>query len=133
MPSSSKPAELTQELFNDYNTELQGAALKATRNAVFLPADLAFYRSIDRGIAKNLDASSSRVLSLANRLLDLVSTAESAKSNYKGKGRLEHDDITDNFRSSIVDSMDQLLERAVSTLAACEICNLRSCTGYMFG
>lgn len=113
MSPSQKPPELTQELFNTYNTELQCAALKATRNAVFLPADLAFYRSLDRGIAKDLDASSSRVLSLANRLIDLVSTADSAKSKSKGKARLEHDDIADNFRSSVVDSMDQLLERAV--------------------
>lgn len=115
MPPSQRPPELTQELFNTYNTELQGAALKATRNAVFLPADLAFYRSLDRGIAKDLDASSSRVLSLANRLIDLVSTADNAKSKSKGKARLEHDDIADNFRSSVVDSMDQLLERAVRT------------------
>lgn len=114
MAQSSRTPELTQELFNTYNTELQGAALKATRNAVLLPQDLAFYRSLDRGIAKEVDACSSKVLSLANRLLDLTSTADDSKSRSKGKARLEHDDITDNFRSSVVDAMDQLLERAVS-------------------
>ncbi|KIP03738.1 hypothetical protein PHLGIDRAFT_77059, partial [Phlebiopsis gigantea 11061_1 CR5-6] len=112
MSSSSRPPELTQEQFDVYNTDLQATALKATRNAAFLPADLAFYRSLDRGIAKDLDASSARVLGLANRLLDLVSTADNSKSKAKGKGRLEHDDVTDNFRSAVVDSMDQLLERA---------------------
>lgn len=111
---SSRPPELTQDGFNAYNTELQTAALKATRNAAFLPADLGFYRSLDRGIAKDVDACSTRVLSLANRLLDLVATADTSKSKLKGKARLEHDDVTDNFRSSVVDAMDQLLERAVS-------------------
>ena len=116
MAQPSQPAELTQEGFDTYNTELQGAALKATRNAAFLPADLAFYRSLDRGIAKEIDACSSRVLTLTNRLLDLTATADNAKSRSKGKARLEHDDIADNFRSSVVDAMDQLLERAVSLL-----------------
>jgi exosome complex exonuclease RRP6 len=116
MAQSSRPAELTQELFDAYNTELQSTALKATRNAAFLPTDLAFYRSLDRGIAKEVDACSSRVLSLTNRLLDLVTTADNSKSKAKGKAKLEHDDITDNFRSSVVDAMDQLLERAVSSL-----------------
>lgn len=122
MSSSSRPPELTQEQFDVYNTDLQATALKATRNAAFLPADLAFYRSLDRGIAKDLDASSARVLGLANRLLDLVSTADNSKSKAKGKGRLEHDDVTDNFRSAVVDSMDQLLERAVrSSLIVCVV------------
>ncbi|GJE91818.1 Exosome complex exonuclease rrp6 [Phanerochaete sordida] len=112
MAQSSRPPELGQELFDTFNTELQGSALKATRNAVFLPQDLGFYRSLDRGIAKEVDACSSRVLSLTNRLLDLVSTGDSSSSRSKGKARLEHDDLTDNFRSSVVDAMDQLLERA---------------------
>ncbi|EKM49623.1 uncharacterized protein PHACADRAFT_166991 [Phanerochaete carnosa HHB-10118-sp] len=116
MAQSSRPPELSQEVFDTYNTELQSAALKATRNAAFLPQDLAFYRSLDRGIAKEVDACSSKVLSLANRLLDLVSTADNAKSKSKGKGKLEHDDVTDNFRSSVVDAMDQ---KTISLSAPC--------------
>ena len=125
--SSSKPSTssspLHSESFNDYNTQLQTAALKATKNAALLPADLNFYRSLDRGVlAKEVDASSNKVLSLANRLLDLVSTGENA-TRTKGKTRLrDDDDVTDNFRSLVVDAMDQLLERAVSnrTTGVCE-------------
>ncbi|KAJ3559317.1 hypothetical protein NM688_g420 [Phlebia brevispora] len=113
MAESSKQALLSSSGFDEYNTELQTAALKATRNAAFLPSDLNFYRSLDRGLAKEVDTSSSRVLSLANRLLYLVSTGQNTSSRVKGKARLEDDDdVTDNFRSLVVDSMDQLLERA---------------------
>ena len=100
--------------FEEYNTRLQAAALKATRNAAFLPNDLNFYRSMDRGLAREVDVCSTRVLSLANRLLDLASTGDANTSKAKGKAALEHDSITDNFRSSVVDCMDRLLERAVS-------------------
>lgn len=107
--------------FDEYNAELQGLALKATRNAVGLPNDLGFYRTMDRGLAKEVDACSSRVLSLANRLLDLVSTGDSSNSKSKGKAVLEHDDVMDSFRSSVVDAMDRLLERTVSIrYAACK-------------
>jgi exosome complex exonuclease RRP6 len=100
--------------FDNYNTQLQTAALKATRNAAVLPVDLGFYRSMDRELAKEVDACSSRVLSLANRLLDLVSTGDTSLSKLKGKAAVEHDDVVDSFRSSVVDAMDRLLERAVS-------------------
>ena len=114
MAESSKQALLSSEGFEEYNTKLQTAALKATRNAALLPADLNFYRSLDRGLAKEVDTSSSRVVSLANRILHLVSTGQNT-SKSKGKARLENDDdVTDSFRSLVVDAMDQLLERAVS-------------------
>ncbi|KAI0700067.1 ribonuclease H-like domain-containing protein [Cytidiella melzeri] len=108
-PSTSLPPLAN---FDDYNTQLQGAALTATRNAVFLPSDLGFYRSMDRAIAKEVDTCSSRVLSLTSRLLDLVSTGNSSTSKSKGKVVLDHDDVIDNFRYSVVDPMDRLLERA---------------------
>ena len=98
--------------FDEYNIQLQESAVKATRDGAMLPNDLGFYRSMDRGLAKEVDTCSSRVLSLANRLLDLVSTGDTNVS--KSKGKLEHDDVIDNFRSSVVDAMDRLLERAVS-------------------
>ena len=98
--------------FDEYNIQLQESAVKATRDGAMLPNDLGFYRSMDRGLAKEVDTCSSRVLSLANRLLDLVSTGDTNVS--KSKSKLEHDDVIDNFRSSVVDAMDKLLERAMS-------------------
>ena len=109
--STAGPASLTPASFNDYNAALQTAALKATKHSAQLPTDIPFHRSVDRAFAKDLDAASARVLSLANRLLGLVSTTDSKR---KGKARLENeDDVVDSFHALVVDPMDQLLERAV--------------------
>ena len=104
--------------FDVFNSKLQASALKATRSAVGLPADIAFHHSIDPAFAKDVDAFSSRVLSLTNKLLNFVATAdESQRSKGKGKAKLQsQDDVVDNFHSLVVDSMDQLLERTVSDL-----------------
>ena len=112
----STSSGIASSSFNDYNTQLQGAALKATRAAVSLPADLTFHRTIHPDFAKELDECSARVLSLTNKLLSLSSTiSASASARGKGKARLEsQDDVVDNFRSLVVDAMDQVLERAVS-------------------
>ena len=113
MTSSSN---LSSSSFNDYNNQIQGSALKATRAAVSLPADIPFHRSVHPEFARRLDKSSARVLSLTNKLLGLSHTANaSASSRGKGKARLEaQDDVVDNFHSLVVDAMDQLLENAVS-------------------
>ncbi|KAH9933267.1 ribonuclease H-like domain-containing protein [Amylocystis lapponica] len=114
MAQSSTPAELSPAGFNEYNTALQGAALKATKHAAAIPSDIAFHRSVDRRVAREADAAAARVLALANRLLTLVSTADVTESaRRKGKARLEGpDDVVDSFHALVVDSMDQLLERA---------------------
>ena len=116
MAQASRSKSLSTSGFNEYNNQLQSAALKATRNAASLPPDLNFYRSLDRGLTKEADACSARVLALANKLLGLVATAEDSSGRpSKGKARLRDDeDVTDGFRSSVVDAMDLLLERAVS-------------------
>ncbi|KAI0049395.1 hypothetical protein FA95DRAFT_1556869 [Auriscalpium vulgare] len=100
--------------FNAFNVSLQAAALKSTKHSAGLPTDLAFHRSVDRAVASDLDACSDKVLSLANRLLQLTKTAESSKkASAKAKAKLEdRDDLLDRFESLIVESMDQLLERA---------------------
>ena len=70
---------------------------------------------MDPELAQDLDYFSARVLSVANNLLALVSTADSTQ-NTKGKGKLKlesQDDVVDSFQSLVVDTMDQLLERAV--------------------
>jgi exosome complex exonuclease RRP6 len=101
--------------FDEYATQIQGAALNSTRHAVGLPHDLAFHRSIDSELAKGLDVFSARVLSITSRLLHLSSTVDVANGGGKGKNKLEsQDDVMDSFHSLVVDSMDQMLERAVS-------------------
>ncbi|PCH40326.1 hypothetical protein WOLCODRAFT_162269 [Wolfiporia cocos MD-104 SS10] len=114
MAETSSAPGLSPAGFNEYNTALQGAALQATKSAVQLPSDISFHRSVDRTFGRDIEACSSRVLSLANRLLDLAATADtSSSSRGKGKARLEtEDDVVDNFHALVVDSMDQLLERA---------------------
>ncbi|KAH9829634.1 uncharacterized protein C8Q71DRAFT_717962 [Rhodofomes roseus] len=112
--STAARAAPTPASFNDYNTALQTAALKATKHAAQLPADIPFHRSVDRAFAKDIDTASARVLALANRLLALAATTDSsAAAKRKGKARLEsEEDVVDNFHAVVVDSMDQLLERA---------------------
>lgn len=100
--------------FGDFNSHVQTAALKATRRAAGLPTDIAFHRSIDPSFATDIDSFSSRVLSITNNLLELVSTAD-PRAKGKGKAKLvTQDDVVDNFHFLVVDSMDQLLERTVS-------------------
>lgn len=113
----SGPSSISSASFNDYNAQLQGSALKATRAALGLPADIPFHRSVHPDFAKELDQCSARVLSITNKLLNLASTSNSsASARGKGKARLEsQDDVADHFHSFVVDTMDQLLERAVST------------------
>lgn len=109
MATSSVP--LTKETFDQFYTRLQASAVKATRNAALLPTDVDFYRSMDANFSREIDALSSRVLTLTNRILSLVETADPGG---KGKQKAEsQDDVVDNFHSLFVDPMDQLLERTV--------------------
>ena len=112
----SASSNIASSSFNDYNAQLQSAALKATRAAVALPSDIPFHRSVHPDFAQELDECSANVLSLTNKLLALSSTLNSSNGGRgKGKARLElQDDVVDNFRSLVVDAMDQVLERAVS-------------------
>ena len=113
MGSSQTP--LTKSEFDKYDAQLQEYVLKATKHAAGLPSDLAFHRSVDSDLAKDLEACSSKVLSITNMLIDLSSTIGSSKSaKGKGKARLQdEDDFIDRFQALIVEPMDQLLERAV--------------------
>ncbi|KAI0060351.1 hypothetical protein BV25DRAFT_1917713 [Artomyces pyxidatus] len=108
------PKPLEKHEFDAYNIKLQAAALKPTRLAAGLPSDLSYHRSVDRSVAKELDACSDKVLAITNRLLSLASSAETSKSSKgKEKAKLEdQDDFLDRFQSLVVESMDQLLERA---------------------
>ncbi|KAG6868017.1 hypothetical protein C0993_008359 [Termitomyces sp. T159_Od127] len=112
MTSEASSSALVSVAFDDFNSQIQSHALKATRNCLSLPNDVTFHRSMDPEFEKDLDKFSSRVLSLVNKVIGLVAAADTSSSRAKGKTKLENqDDLLDNFHSLVVDSMDQLLER----------------------
>ena len=119
----SSSTTITPEAFEGYNERFQAAALKTTKSAAGLPSDLAFHRSIDRGVATELDACSERLSFIANRLLALASKTDDPQSlKGKGKAKLEdQDDYVDRFESIIVEAMDQLLEHAVSDVQSVRV------------
>lgn len=107
--------------FAAYVLALQSALELTTKHASELPgpSDLSFHRSLDRGFARGLDASSARVLGQANRLLSTVAAAggSSAKSKQKKRRELQdEDDVVDGFQSAVVDVLDEVLEDADSCL-----------------
>jgi len=101
--------------FEDYNLRLQTSILNPTKYAFALPTDIQFHKSIDRDLAEEIEACSTKVLSITNKLLTLATTS-AASLGGKGKTRLiaDQDDVVDDFDSVVVDIMDQLLERVVS-------------------
>jgi exosome complex exonuclease RRP6 len=125
-------SSLSPETFEAYNVQLQTAILNPTKHAFSLPTDLAFHRSIDRDLAKELDLCSSKVMAITNNLLAFTATG-----NMKGKGKARlletQEDVVDNFHSMVVDDMEQLLERTVSQAARFISNFLNCCPGYMFG
>ncbi|OAX40724.1 hypothetical protein K503DRAFT_736967 [Rhizopogon vinicolor AM-OR11-026] len=110
MNEAAGSSVLTSGTFSDYTTSLQSAALATTRlAATTLPQDIAFHRSIHISFAADLDALSTRVLRLTNKLVRL---AGSVDSGTVGRGTLEdQEDVLDGFKSLIVDPMDRLFER----------------------
>lgn len=116
--SSSK--SLSSSSFDEYNSQIQGHALKSIRNALALPGDLTFHRSLDRDFGKEVDQCSAKALHLTNRLLSLVASGDATLSKRStGEKLRDQDDVVDNFHSLVVDAMDQLLERTVSHQVVC--------------
>lgn len=123
---SSKRGALSPPNFDAFNTEVQGAALKATKSSAALPTDITFHRSLDSNFAKAIDSCSERALKLTNRLLVLTEKVQAGRgSRFKGKARLDdQDDVVDNFESVVIELVDQLFERVVS-LCTVVCCGLR--------
>ena len=100
--------------FEDYNLKLQTSILIPTKHAFALPTDIQFHKSIDRDLAEEIEACSTKVLSITNKLLTLTA---SSTTNLGGNGGtrliIDQDDVVDDFDSVVVDIMDQLLERVV--------------------
>ncbi|GAB7366201.1 hypothetical protein MBLNU230_g7761t1 [Neophaeotheca triangularis] len=98
--------------FAKLHSSISSAVVATTRNASELAAeDLSFYRSLDSGIARSLDAQNARLLDLAQRL------AGSATANTETvRPRLRSvEDVEGNW-NSVVDVIDSLLERADTAL-----------------
>ncbi|TCD63167.1 exosome nuclease subunit [Steccherinum ochraceum] len=113
MAEAARKGAISPLSFNEYNSQLQIAVLKATKNAAALPGDVNFYTSMNKDLAQEVNSCSSRVLDLTNKLLNLTASAETGSRKGKKRARLESvEDVQDNFRSTVVDAMDQLLERA---------------------
>ncbi|KAI6114233.1 ribonuclease H-like domain-containing protein [Pisolithus sp. B1] len=106
-------AFITRDNFEVCSNTLQATALDVTRLAASsLPPDLAFHRSVDQSLAHDLDSLSTRVLGLANRIIQL-----SSKDNAANFGRLEdEEDVVDEFSRNIVDAMEGMLERTDGAL-----------------
>jgi exosome complex exonuclease RRP6 len=112
------PTSATMESnFENYNLKLQTSILNPTKYAFALPTDIQFHKSIDRDFAEEIEACSTKVLSITNRLLTLASSSTTNPSG-KGKARLivDQEGVVDDFESIVVDIMDQLLERVVSEI-----------------
>ena len=67
-----------------------------------------------------MDACSSKALNLTNKLLSLISNAQTSKSRGKGKAKLQdQDDVVDRFDAVVVDAIDFMFEKVVSDLTVC--------------
>jgi exosome complex exonuclease RRP6 len=88
-----------------------------------LPEDIPFHRSLDRNFRTQLDLTSSRVLRLTNKLLQLAETLNSTDAKASGtrktmdrdeeQGLRDEADVVDRFHSIVVDIVDPLLEHVV--------------------
>lgn len=100
---SETPLNIDTDTFATYSDALQAAALTTTRlAATSLPADLFFHRSIDLALARDVDAFSNRVLTLASKLVG-VSSGKTSRIR-------EEEDVVDEFVRNIVDPMEGMLE-----------------------
>jgi hypothetical protein len=85
---------------------------------------------LDRKLAKGLDATALRIVEIANRLAALVEPTEKAKANGKGKQRLvieDADDLVEDFEQHVQETLDRLLERAVSRFDFTRMRKLQLC------
>ena len=114
-PGSSRSTQIPISSFDAFIADIQGSALRATKLALGLPADIGFNRAVDDDFAREIDSCSVKALELTNHLLARSSAAnQSFSSRVKGKRKLEEqEDVVDSFGSLVVDVLDQLFERVV--------------------
>lgn len=105
---------------DDHLQSLQSSALTATRHAATLPTDLPFYRSVDPRVSQQIDSISSRVLHLTHQLLQLSSSLNPNLPVHPKETLQDPDCLMFHFHSSVVDVMDHLFERTVSSPSSVE-------------
>lgn len=90
------------------------AALVATTRTTsqLVSEDLAFYRSLDSGLNRDLEQQNARLLGLATRLLG---TATANTETVRPPSLRDVDAVEGNWRA-VVDVVDSLLERADTAL-----------------
>lgn len=98
--------------FADVQSSIQTALVTTTRTTNQLASeDLAFHRSLDRNVAVSLDKQNVRLLALAERLLH-----NAAEGLEVDNLRLRDADSVDSNWRSVVDVIDNLLEKTDTTL-----------------
>ncbi|GAA5884176.1 hypothetical protein JCM16303_005955 [Sporobolomyces ruberrimus] len=87
---------------------LQAALIAPTRSAAQLPSpsDLSFERTLSRSLARNLDTEATKILSIAQSLLNWTTASTDARIE------LDSDLIKDGEYSQLTLSVEQLLEHA---------------------
>lgn len=120
--------------FSAYQDLLKKTIISGAQHATRLPPknDLAFQRTLDRQFGKDLDACSGRILSLVNKMLDLVQGVGALGSGLgrsKGKARqVREDDLIEGYHSMVVDALDGLYENVVSAPATEVLTGCSSCS-----
>jgi exosome complex exonuclease RRP6 len=102
--------------YEEYQNKVQTAVLGPTKRAFVLPNDMKFFRTLDSDFNEDLEACNSRILAVANKLLDLASSLEHAKGKKRHKrGPNAHnlEDVLDKFVSDVCEGLEPLLERTV--------------------
>ncbi|KAG8886672.1 exosome nuclease subunit [Tulasnella sp. 332] len=115
------PSPFTE--FSAYQDLLKKTIISGAQHAARLPPknDLAFQRTLDRRFGKDLDACSAKILSLMNKMLNIVQgtgVSGSGSGSSKGKARqaLEEEDLTEGYHSTMVDVLDGLYESVDASL-----------------
>lgn len=95
--------------FAPFQEQVSAALVAATKTAGQISSeDLDFQRSLNPEIAFSLDRHTSRLLDLANKLLSHSSSA--------GQFRLQNEDQLEDSWRSVVDTIDELLEKSDACL-----------------
>ncbi len=98
--------------FKSLQDRISSSLVATTRTAGQISAeDLPFQRSLDPEIASTLDEQNERLLSLANRLVGIVTSGTEVEAPL-----LEDADALENNWRGVVDVVDRLLEKADTSL-----------------
>jgi hypothetical protein len=107
------PVEDFSAFLQNITTTLDRLTTQA--NSLPFKSDLAFHKTLDRTLGKDVDVAGKDVLGLTEKLLDMVEG--SGRKLSKGKGRMkvkEEEDLVEGYKRSMGEVVEGLLEDAVS-------------------